>query len=660
MTSPRIPATRRRRSGVAALASLLAVPALGAFAAPAGAAPAPPTGPATTCAAWAADAARGGVWNGDGSAARPVRTLQALTDRLAPGQVGCIKNGSSLDWRDEWGSIGTGIVRKGGTPGLPTVVQPEPGGTASFAGEMRVNPDVHDVVFRNLHFTGAPDHPKGTSLQIQGDRIELRNNDIANPYGICINLGFMSAYTNVDNGDSADDVIIAGNRVHDCGSSPTLTWSDGDSGAHGIYLISSHRARITDNLIYDNGWRGLQTWPKAEGTLIANNVFDGNATHVNIGSALTDGYPWYSSNTTVRDNILSNRRTTFRPDKNPSSVYGNFPNGSPTYGNTVSGNCIDPVGTPTAGNGIAFGANTLALPSYADRAGKDFRLLAGSPCIGKGPASIQPTPTGAAAFTAGFMSGATTATPGDVVTHVWRITNTGNATGRATFFWAAGGAVGAAAYSSATMVNGTCTGSSCTTTDLAPGATARISITMAAAKVGSPRTTIGGGSFADVAKNVTVTGTDCTVVGTAASDALVGTAGNDVLCGFAGNDKLTPGAGNDVLRGGAGTDLVSYAGAGAAAVVNLAQQAAWDKGATNAIGWDTFTAVESATGSSYADILVGTPGKDVLNGGAGADELWGYDGDDVLKGNAGIDAVHGGNGVDACLDAADVLDACEA
>ena len=98
--------------------------------------------------------------------------------------------------------------------------------------------------------------------------------------------------------------------------------------------------------------------------------------------------------------------------------------------------CIDPVGTPTGGNGIAFGANTLAVPTYTNLAAKDFRLLAGSACLGKGPASIQPATAAPASFTATWISGKTPATPGDVVTHVWRITNTGGTAGTASFFWA--------------------------------------------------------------------------------------------------------------------------------------------------------------------------------------------------------------------------------
>ncbi len=657
--------SRRHRFGAAGLVALSALTSLPVFAGAATSGPAPAADAAVVCSRWAADGAHGGSWTGDGTQANPVRTLQALTDLLAPGQVGCVKNGSALDWRDQYGYVGTGVIRKGGIAGSPVTVLAEPGGTASFAGEMRVNPDVHDVVIRDLRFTGAPDHPKGTSLQIQGDRIELRNNDIANPYGICINLGSMSAYTNVDNGDPSDDVVIDGNRIHDCGNSTTLTWSASDSGSHGVYLVYSHRAQVTNNLIYDNGWRGLQTWPRADGTLIANNLFDGNASHVNIGSALTDGYPWYSSNTTVRDNIMSNRRTDFQPSKNPASIYGNFPNGSPTYGNQAAGNCIDPAGTPTAGNGIAFGANTLAAPVYVNRAAKDFRLAAGSPCIGKGPASIQPAPTGAPAFTASFVSGAATATPGDVVAHTWRITNTGTASGSASFFWAGGGqgtaGIAATVYTGARITGGTCTANACTTAVLAPGASATITIKVAVGKVNqSFQTAIGGGDFADAAKAIAVSGTDCTKVGTAGADSLVGTSGADVLCGFEGNDWFYPGAGNDVVRGGAGTDTVAYSNAAAATVVNLGQAAAWDRGATTAIGWDTFTGIEAAYGSNYDDLLVGSPGADTLSGGYGNDELWGYDGNDALYGNAGTDTLNGGNGTDTCSDLTDLRNACEA
>ena len=81
------------------------------------------------------------------------------------------------------------------------------------------------------------------------------------------------------------------------------------------------------------------------------------------------------------------------PAKNAFAIYGNFPatTGATQYGNVADSNCIDGASAPaTGGYGVSFGSNTVASPSYANRATGDFRLSAGSACLGQGPQSIQP------------------------------------------------------------------------------------------------------------------------------------------------------------------------------------------------------------------------------------------------------------------------------
>lgn len=219
----------------------------------------------------------------------------------------------------------------------------------------------------------------------------LRGNDITNPYGICVNTGSLPGYQRDDGGDPADDVVIDGDRVHGCGMSDKLVWTAEDSGAHGIYLVYTGNARVTENLMFGNRWRGFQAWPRAEGKLVANNVFDGNATHVNLGSVLADGFPWYTKDTAVRDNVMTNR-TAFQPDKNQAAVIGNFPAGSPLYGNVISGNCIDPAGGVSLGHGMDVTGNVSGVAAYADRAAGDFRLTATSPCRARGPGRSSPPP----------------------------------------------------------------------------------------------------------------------------------------------------------------------------------------------------------------------------------------------------------------------------
>ena len=229
-------------------------------------------------------------------------------------------------------------------------------------------------------------------ITAHGDRIAFTDNDISDPLGICLGAGRGHA-TDASINDVAEDLRVTANRIHDCGMDPSVAWNDSDSGAHGIYLENTLRARISDNVIYRNRYRGLQLWPRNDGALIERNLFDENSTHINIGSSLGEyGGSFKAQNTTVRDNIMSGRVTTYQPSKNPSQLYGFFPAGSPTYGNQVAGNCFAPGDATATGNGYALGANTTAQAQFTNRASRDYRLLSSSPCLGKGPASIQPAP----------------------------------------------------------------------------------------------------------------------------------------------------------------------------------------------------------------------------------------------------------------------------
>ena len=594
----------------------------------------------------------------DGSQLRPVATIRRLAVVLQPGETGCLRNGTTISTAGGWG-----ILTEGGLPGQPITIRSEPGGKATVSGQIHVQRSVTDVVLRDLVLAGPSTLSQGSTLLIvDGDRTSLVGNDISHPRGICVDVGHVSGWDRTDATPATVDFVLDRNRVHDCGMDPNNVFSQTDSGAHGIYLVHTRNARITNNFVYRNRWRGLQTWPKADGTLIANNVFDQNATQVNVGSSLTEAGPWYSSNTVVRDNIMSNRVTDYRPEKNPANIYGNFPTGSPTYGNQAFGNCIDTRGgAATGGNGIAFGANPSGNVVYVNRAAGDFRLAEGSPCAGKGPlpAAVTPTPTPTPSSLAVSATAPAAAGTGDVVAHTVTVTNPGATTvsgGVLTF--ARTGAAGTAATN---VTGGGCAATPCTLPDLPPGASVTLTLTYGAASAGTLGTTARvtpGDATAGAA--TTISGRTCTVRGAFGGETLTGTAGDDVLCGFSGNDTLRPRGGTDVVLGGSGTDVVSYLDATGAVVVNLGQSSAWDNG-NGAAGWDTFTSIEAAEGSAYADTLVGLPTADTLRGAGGADRLLGYGGNDRLFGGDGGDRLDGGAGTDTCRQDAGVgtLTACE-
>jgi len=303
-----------------------------------------------------------------------LRTIAQLAERLEPGQTGCLTDGSVFE--------GHRTITAAGEPGAPITIRPVTGGSASIKDQTLIAAESHDIVFSGLQFAGL-DLPKSTMLIVAGDRITFSGNDITSPQTICMDIK-----------KGSDGVLITGNRIHDCGTQPT--WLSSDSGAHGIYIQEATNVVVTQNFIYRNKYRGLQTWPGADGVLIEGNVFFENGTHVNLGY---DGATM-SRNVTVRNNIMVGA-TLFKSDewKNVSSIHGYLPQGA-ELGNVVEGNCINQeiraYGlSEMTGYGYTTIDNVIASTpdQFVNAAAGDFRLVEGAACAGYGPDSVQPTTT---------------------------------------------------------------------------------------------------------------------------------------------------------------------------------------------------------------------------------------------------------------------------
>ncbi|MGD9814745.1 MAG: M10 family metallopeptidase C-terminal domain-containing protein [Hyphomonadaceae bacterium] len=108
-----------------------------------------------------------------------------------------------------------------------------------------------------------------------------------------------------------------------------------------------------------------------------------------------------------------------------------------------------------------------------------------------------------------------------------------------------------------------------------------------------------------------------TITGNTANNQLTGNGGVDNLIGGEGNDTLIGGAGGDTLNGGAGRDRASYAASGAAVTVNLHAQTAAGGDAAG----DTLISIEDATGSAFDDTFVSSTAANNFVGGAGSDTV---------------------------------------
>ncbi len=105
---------------------------------------------------------------------------------------------------------------------------------------------------------------------------------------------------------------------------------------------------------------------------------------------------------------------------------------------------------------------------------------------------------------------------------------------------------------------------------------------------------------------------------------------------------LNGGGGADTLTGGNGGDTASYANDTVGVVVQLATGFT----AGGEAAGDVLIEIESVTGGSGNDELMGDIGSNVLNGGAGDDAIGGGEGSDTVIGGAGGDTMDGGDGID--------------
>jgi Ca2+-binding RTX toxin-like protein len=152
-------------------------------------------------------------------------------------------------------------------------------------------------------------------------------------------------------------------------------------------------------------------------------------------------------------------------------------------------------------------------------------------------------------------------------------------------------------------------------------------------------------------ENVTGGSGNDKLLGNSVANILDGGLGNDTLYGGLGADVLIGGDGNDVLRGdggadringGAGIDRINYANSDVGVEVNLTSGTGFYG---HAMG-DTFTNVESVSGSLFNDNMSGSALANAIYGNSGNDKLFGLGGNDSLFGQTGDDALHGGDAND--------------
>jgi parallel beta-helix repeat protein len=285
-----------------------------------------------------------------GTSDQPFATVSTLVRHLASGQTGCVRGGTYK---------GAVVIRTSGV-----TVTSAPNERATVVGLFEVADSANDVSVLNLNLDGT-NSAATPGVQINGDRVVLRGNDITNHHSaICVVVGGDGAKWGI-----AYDTVVDANRIHGCGRLPAT------SQDHGIYLDTSRNARVTNNVITDTADYGIHIYPDSQGSIVEHNVIDGNG----MGLIFAGDVSTASNNNVVRFNVIADSTRQYNVQSWWSGPKGN--------GNTLTQNCLwngAKGNIDASSGGFATSGNMVANPLFADPAHGNYRLQARSPCAGMG------------------------------------------------------------------------------------------------------------------------------------------------------------------------------------------------------------------------------------------------------------------------------------
>ncbi|MBX4901681.1 RTX toxin [Rhizobium bangladeshense] len=586
---------------------------------------------------------------GNGSASSPFRTISdAMAADLKPGDEVVVKAGTYNEAIniDKDGSAAGNITLRSEVPGGALIRPPEGSWNAISVNANYVVLNGFDIggangdgiEANNVHHVQILNnkvHGSGESgIQFnQSDFIRIEGNETYNN----ASTGWFSGISIYQNrnitGDTSTDgyrTIVRNNISHD-----NVTKAGEHTDGNGIiiddfqstqtsgYPNYTFKTLVENNLVYENGGKGIQvTWSDSV-TVKNNTAYHNNQDPLNTGTwrgelsnSASSNNTWVN-NVAVADPSLNQNNTAI--DNTSTDSYSNdnvvWANNI-TYNGTAGQASVKTDGgnaMPSAASGNKLGVD----PKFVGASSDDFHLASGSAAIDSGTSKY------------GVSS---VDLDGDA-----RVVGT----------------VDMGAYESGSApVSGTPSAPTQPTTPTAP---TEPTTPTAPTEPTTPTTPTQPTTPTAPTEPTTPTTPTQPTTPTAPTKQFIGTDGNDILPhtgqsnggsetfkGLGGRDVLKGGAGADVLDGGYGNDTASYAGSGAVKV-NLATGTASGGHATG----DKFVSIENLTGSSYNDVLTGgNGGSNVLRGGAGADKLDGGAGGDKLFGGAGGDVIIGGAGKD--------------
>ena len=134
--------------------------------------------------------------------------------------------------------------------------------------------------------------------------------------GICVNV------TREDGERAPRNVVIEGNRIHDCGELPATNHH------HGIYIAKAVGTVVRGNWIYSNADRGVQLYPNADESIVTRNVIDGNGQGVIFGGGESSS----SDNNLVARNVITHSNLRYNVQSHWQGPTG--------VGNVARENCV--------------------------------------------------------------------------------------------------------------------------------------------------------------------------------------------------------------------------------------------------------------------------------------------------------------------------------
>lgn len=348
---------RHRRTIIAAMATTMALAACTQATppsperAPNSVYPAPPA-PALDAAAFVV--ALDGDDTAEGTAAAPLRTINAAAERAQPGDTILVRAGT-YEGDVRTAASGTDSARITFVAESPDTRIVGVGGTD---GAWENEGAYVDIV--GFDITG----PNEDGLYNRASNVRIMKNRVHAISGNCI-------YVQTPDYDLTD-VDVLGNVTFDCGE---------DKLDHGIYV--THRGgRVANNISYGNAGFGIQCWHACNSIAIVNNlVFDNPEGGIVVGA---DDDEYEVGNSLVANNIVvNNGREGIRESGENSGSGNRFVN------NLLWGNDRDVLQI----NGGEEVGTIVADPQFvdfrADGSG-DYRLEPTSPAIDTGEPEVAP------------------------------------------------------------------------------------------------------------------------------------------------------------------------------------------------------------------------------------------------------------------------------